>query len=304
MQQLSGRIAPADRNPSPMLTVQIVLAAAAAYAVLCGAVYMGQYRIVYLEWLIAFKPPVLNLAGAQEMHVDCGDARIKIWVLHPERRPALIYLGGSSEDVSINLGIFDTLFPEHAVYLVCYRGYPGSTGRPSEPRLIADAGIIFDRLATRHERIAVIGKSLGTGIAAALATRTRLEKMILVTPYDSLANLAADTLPFLPARWLLKDGYHSVPRIRQIRVPVLVVLAENDGLVLPERSDPLIAAIPAGYRHVCVIDGAHHTNLRSFSAYGQSMKDFVTDHAAAAAARWQTGTDVLEDGPELDTGAA
>jgi uncharacterized protein len=292
------------------MLIQIMLAAVAAYALLCCAVYVGQYYIVYLEWLIAFKPPVVNLAGAQEMRVECDGASVRVWALHQELRPALIYFGGSSEDVSINLGIFDALFPDHAVYLVCYRGYPGSTGRPAEPRLIADAEIIFDKLVARHGQVAVIGKSLGTGVAAALTARCGLEKLILVTPYDSLANLAADTLPFLPARRMLKDGYHSLPRIRQVRVPVLVVLAENDGLVMKERSDPVIEAIPAAYRHVCVIEGAHHTNLRSFPAYGQSMKDFVANHALAAPGRWETDADVLaaaaesDAGPELDPSAA
>jgi pimeloyl-ACP methyl ester carboxylesterase len=121
----------------------------------------------------------------------------------------------------------------------------------------------------------VIGKSLGTGIATALAIRRCIEKLILVTPYDTLTNVAADYLPLLPVRWLLRDGYDSVHRITQVRSPVLVVLAEKDGLVLKPRSDALIAAIPAALRHVRVIKDARHTNIRRYSDYPQSLKEFA-----------------------------
>jgi fermentation-respiration switch protein FrsA (DUF1100 family) len=51
------------------------------------------------------------------------------------------------------------------VYLVNYRGYGGSTGRPSEAALIADAATVYDSLRSRHTRIAVIGRSLGSASA-------------------------------------------------------------------------------------------------------------------------------------------
>jgi pimeloyl-ACP methyl ester carboxylesterase len=266
-----------------MLTLNILLTAIAAYAVLCGFVYLGQHRIVYLDWVIPFKSRVTELAGARELRFSCGEASLRIWTLHQELRPALLYFGGSAEDVRINLASFDGLFPDRAIYLVSYRGYPGSTGRPSEARLIGDAEMIFDSVADRHERIAVAGKSLGTGVATALAARRHVEKLVLITPFDSLANVAADCLPFLPARRLLKDGYNSVRRISQIRAPVLVVVAEKDGLVLRPRTDALIAAVPAALRHVRIIHGAAHTNIRRFSEYGRSLKEFVADHSLQGA---------------------
>jgi len=256
------------------------LTAAAAYAALCGALYLGQGRIVYLAWYIRFKAPVLHKAGAQTLHVNCGDATIGLWSLHRDRRTALLYFGGSAENVSINLADFHVWFPDHAIYLVNYRGYPGSTGRPSEARMIADGRTVFDWVAARHEQVVVIGKSLGTGIAAAVAACRCVEKLILVTPYDSLANVAADYLPYLPVRWLLQDGYDCVRPITQVRTPVLVVVAGRDGLVLKPRSDALIAAIPAAYRHVSVIEDARHTDIRRFSEYGRSLREFLADTAS------------------------
>jgi hypothetical protein len=221
------------------MLMHILLTTAVAYAVFCGFIYLVQQRIVYLEWVISFKPPVVELAGAQELRLGCGDASIRIWTLHQELKPALLYLGGSSEDVRINLSTFDSLFAD--------------------------------------------------------------------------PNVAADCLPFLPARWLLKDDYDSMPWVPQIRDPVLVVLAEKDELVRKARSDALISAIPAACRHVRTIQGAAHTNLRRFAAYAQSLKDFVVDHTlqdSAPARAWETDTPLLDvdsaddAGPALDTGAA
>lgn len=267
-----------------MLSLYVILIALAAYGSVCGALYMGQGWIVYLAWVIHFKTPVLERAGAQALHIRCGDATIKVWRLHPDRRPALLYFGGSAEDVSINLADFDTAFADRAVYLVNYRGYAGSTGRPSEARLIRDAKSIFDWVAARHERIVVVGKSLGSGIATALAARRKVEKLMLVTPYDTLTNVAADYLPFLPVRWLLRDRYESVQRITHVRAPVLVVLAEKDGLVLKPRSDALIAAIQAPLRHVRVIEGAAHTDIRRFPEYFKSLKEFASGSAPGTSA--------------------
>lgn len=262
-------------TPLETLALYVLFTGMVLYAGVCGALYLGQGRIVYLAWMIQFKPPVLERAGAQALHIRCGDATIKVWRLHPQRRTALVYFGGSSEDVSVNLADFDTLFADRAVYLVSYRGYTGSTGRPSEARLIADAEAIFDWIAARHERVIVIGKSLGSGVATALAVRRPVEKLILVTPYDTLTNLAADYLPFLPVRWMMRDRYDSVRRITQVRCPVLVVVAEQDGLVLKPRSDALIAAVPEAYRHVRVIQGAAHITIRHFPEYARTLQAFI-----------------------------
>ena len=241
----------------------------ALYIVMCGVLYVVQDRLLY------FPTPEAHPAGATALFVDSGGTRLKVWQLHGDPRRALLYFGGNAEDVAAKFAEFDAVFPDRAVYLVHYRGYGGSGGTPSEARLIADAEAIFDSLKPRHEQIAVMGRSLGSGVAAALATARPVEKVILVTPYDSLARVAADHFAWAPVRWLVKDSYDSARRMKDVRVPVLVLIAARDDVILRPRSDALVAAIPANLRQVKVFPDATHNDINLQPGYRESMRQFL-----------------------------
>ncbi len=242
---------------------------ALTYGVLGALLYLAQDRLLYLP------TPDVSRPGARALRLKCGAATLKVWELHPDRGAALIYFGGNAEDVSANLPDFDSTFPDRAVYLVNYRGYGGSTGRPSETALVADAAAVYDWLALRHDRIAVIGRSLGSGVATALAASRPVGRLILVTPFDSMVNVAADHFSWLPVRWLLRDRYDSLLRIARVRVPVLAVVAERDEVVFRARSDALIAAIPAAIRHTALIVGATHNDISDSPEYLRSLREFL-----------------------------
>jgi pimeloyl-ACP methyl ester carboxylesterase len=76
------------------------------------------------------------------------------------------------------------------LYLLHYPGYGGAAGRPSETALVADALALFDQVAARHPRVTVIGRSLGSGVAIQVASARPVERLVLVTPYDSLMEIA------------------------------------------------------------------------------------------------------------------
>lgn len=247
----------------------IGLVALAIYSALCLLMYLAQDRLLY------FPTPEIDHAGAEVLHVKRGDVTVKVWALHPNARPALLYFGGNGEDVGANLRDFARALPDRAIYLVNYRGYGGSTGRPSESALSGDAEAIYDQLAAQHDRIVVMGRSLGTGVATALASSRPVAGLVLVTPFDSIANVGAGRYPWLPVRWLIKDPYDSASRIGTVRAPVLVLVAEHDESILRPRSDALIAAIPAGLGRSVVIASATHNDIETFPAYWPAVKAFV-----------------------------
>jgi uncharacterized protein len=241
----------------------------AVYCAICAFLYFAQDGLVY--------PPVLesNPPGATALRLECPGATLKIWELHPAAQRALIYFGGNGEDVAMNFADFDKWFPDRAIYLVNYRGYSGSSGKPSETALVADAAAVFDWVKARHERIAVMGRSLGTGVATALAAQRPVDWLVLVTPYDSVMNVAADHYPWIPIRWLLKDRFNSVERIRRVHADVLAIVAEQDGSIRRARSDALIAAIAPQSRHAVVIPRANHNDISFFPEYQAALQAFV-----------------------------
>jgi hypothetical protein len=246
-----------------------ILAAGAIYALICVLLYVAQDRLLYLP------TPEVAYPGARALSVGRGGVNLKVWELHGAARPAIIYFGGNAEDVGANIADFDAAFPARAVYLVNYRGYGGSTGRPSEAALTADAEAVYDSLRARHDPISVVGRSLGSGVAVALAARRPLERLILITPFDSIAAVAADHFPWLPVRTLLRDRYDSLQRIGDVHSPTLVVVAEHDEVVYRARSDALIAAIAPSLRHTVMLAGATHNDVSLHPHYLRSLSAFL-----------------------------
>ncbi len=229
--------------------------AAFIYGAVCALMFLGQRALLY------HPTPARELAGAQALAVASGGDTLRVWVRPGSGPDALIYFGGNAEDVAGNLHELAPALPRHTLYLVNYRGYGGSTGAPTEAALFEDALAVYDAVRGRHARIAVVGRSLGSGVAVYLAGQRPVAHLALVTPYDSIENVAKQRYPFLPVGWLLKDKFDSASRVGGLRVPTLVVIAERDGVIPRARSDALVAAFPAGLARVEVVPGATHNSL-------------------------------------------
>jgi uncharacterized protein len=252
------------------MLLYVAVAAILIYAALCLWLYLAQDGLLYPGAGESAHPE------ARDLRLKCGDATVKVWEMHPGAQGALLYFGGNGEDVGSNLPSFAAAFPDRALYFVNYRGYGGSTGRPSERALISDAETIYDWVAARHSRIAVMGRSLGTGIVTALATLRPVERVVLVTPFDSVVNIAAERYSWFPVRWLIKDPYNSVARIAKVRAPVLVLIAGDDESIPRAHSDALVAAISSGMGRVVVIPGATHNDVETFPVYLRSVGEFLS----------------------------
>lgn len=201
--------------------------------------------------------------------------RINITVLNKGKEKAVMYFGGNGEAVDYNATRFSTLFPEHTVYLVNYRGYGGSTGKPTEQGLYSDALHIFDMIQARHKRVSVMGRSLGSGIATYVASQKTVNKLVLVTPFDSVKNVAQRTFKFFPMYILLKDKYNSVSRVEKITAETLVIAAEFDQLIPKQHTDSLVNAFPASQVLYISIKKANHNNISNSQAFYSSISQFI-----------------------------
>ncbi len=245
--------------------------AAPAYLGLVAWVYVTQRAQIY------FPVPAIHHTGARTIWVESDGERIKVWHVARDRPQALIYFGGNAEDVAGNIEIFAAAFPEHSLFLVNYRGYGGSTGRPTEAGLRADALAIFDQVREAHPDIAVVGRSLGSGVAVALASQRPVERLVLVTAYDSLINVAREYFGWLPVGLLLKDRYESAGLAPRIRAPVLIVIAAEDEIISRPRSEALAAAFAPGQVRIEVVPGAGHNTLDLSPRYLGAIQRFLQE---------------------------
>ncbi len=237
-----------------------------AYLGLCAALYAMQRSFIYLP------PPPSPANGLAAFELPVDGAQLRIIVREKAGHDALIYFGGNAEDVAYSLPELEAAFPDHAVYLMNYRGYGTSSGAPSERALVSDALVLFDRVHQEHGSIVVIGRSLGSGVAIQLASSRPVSRLVLVTPYDSIENLAARQFAFFPVRWLLRDKYESWKYAGSISAPTTVIAAEHDEVIPRESTQALVASFPPGIATLGVVRGAGHNTISDGQEYARLLR--------------------------------
>lgn len=225
------------------------------YIALCALLYFAQRSLLY------FPTPETTLASASPFTLTTDGAALRIWQRPKDGAHALIYFGGNAEDVAGSFEDFASALPQHALYFVNYRGYGGSTGTPSQAALFADALAVYDHVQVSHPHIVVAGRSLGSGVAAYLASQRTVKQLVLVTPYDSILNVARKRFPVFPVALILTDNFDSASRVPDISAPTLAVVAERDEVIPRRNSDALIERFPKTQITVEVIPGAVHNDL-------------------------------------------
>lgn len=236
------------------------------YLAACSALFLLQRSMIY------YPQPAFAAGGAQRMDLTADGAELVIWVRPHDGAKALLYFGGNAEDVSANLASLPAAFSDHAIYLMNYRGYGGSTGTPSETALQADALLLFDKVHARHPDVTVMGRSLGSGLAVRMASKRPVGALILVTPYESLVGLAATLFPYLPVRWLLRDRYESGRYAPDVKAPTLIVAAERDEVIPRWSTERLKAQFAGGVATMKVIAGAGHNTISEQPAYWKALR--------------------------------
>ncbi len=248
-----------------------LLLALALYGACCLFLYAAQRSFIYFPTAESSNPL------AQDLRIASGDETLQVWQLNPGARQGIIYFGGNAEDVAGNTPLFADLFADQTVYLVNYRGYGGSTGSPSEAGLFTDAEAVYDFAKLWHSSIHVIGRSLGSGVAVHLATVRDVDKLVLVTPYDSIASIAANRMPLFPVSLLIKDRYDSQRLAGALRNQTLALLAEYDEVIPRASSEKLIAAFQSQLISKVIIRQATHNTIGMMAGYQAALDSFLRE---------------------------
>jgi len=186
-------------------------------------------------------------ATAHRLEVTDG-AALEGWSARPADGHVdgvVLYFGGRNENVAWVPGMA-SFAPRHAIYAFNYRGLGQSTGRASERRAKADAQAIHDFVARREAmtRLALIGRSLGTAIALWLARETPAQRLVLMSPFESVpAVVRTRRLGWLAAP-LMTQRFDCTHLAASHAGRTLVLLAENDASIPHDRSHRLCARLP------------------------------------------------------------
>jgi dipeptidyl aminopeptidase/acylaminoacyl peptidase len=204
------------------------------------------------------------------------------WLMTPTvvgPHPGVVYFGGRSEEVSWVARDAGKLFPGMAVLAVNYRGYGDSQGDPAEQHMVEDGRMLFDWLAERGhvdpKRIAVVGRSLGSGVAVQVAMQRAAHSVVLITPYDSILAIAKRRFRAVPVEYVLRHRFESVKYAAALTAPTYVLRAASDDVVPHSHTDVLVAKL-ARLQLDEIVPGSDHLNIPYLEATQSRIAAFLS----------------------------
>ena len=247
---------------------------ASGYLGLMALMFFAQRSLMYFPERVRTPPAAAGFPEAQEVQLNPADGeRVIAWHVPPrDDRPVILYFHGNGGSLRLRVDRFQRIAAAGVgLVALSYRGYGGSSGTPTEQGLIEDARAAYAYAAERYPgRIALWGKSLGTGVAIALAAEKPVTRIILDAPYTSTVDVAAAIYWFLPVRLLMKDQFRSDERIKSVKVPVLILHGEADNVIPIRYGERLLAMIP-GEKRLVRFPGGHHGDLDGLGAANEAL---------------------------------
>ena len=256
-----------------------ILGVCALYLAIVVVMYLAQTRLIFPSWLAQLGRPELP-ASAARLEVTTADgvrlAGVRLPPLSTPARDRSILLGfpGNAWNAEAMALTLHQLVPDREVIAFHYRGYRPSGGKPSAKAVLSDSVAIFDHLQRELENAAIIavGVSIGSPVAAYLARERSLSGLVLVTPFDSLVELARDHYPWLPVRMLLRHRMPTVDFVRERQTPTALIVAAEDTIVPAARSEPLRRAVP-NLVFDRMIAAAGHNDLYDRPAFREAIRE-------------------------------
>jgi uncharacterized protein len=240
------------------------------YVAACTYMYVQQRSIVFNPSTSDVALSVDQVPGASNVTLQTTDGEtLKAWWVSPKNgAPIYLYFHGNAGNL---VGSFSNpqgraerfagLTLEGAGLLaISWRGYGGSSGKPSEAGFLTDAAtaLTWVREQAPTAKIMVFGESLGTGIAVQLVAQETVAALILDSPYTSIVDIGALRYPWLPVRALSKDHFESLAYAAQISEPVLIQHCNADSTVPYEQGKVLFAALSSSEKLFRTIEGECH----------------------------------------------
>ena len=201
----------------------------------------------------------------------------------------LLYLHGNAGNISHRYDqVHLLMFLGVAVFIVDYRGYGRSGGKPSERGIYRDARAAWNWLTAERgiapDRIVVLGKSLGGAVAIDLAADATCDPagLIAESTYTSVADMARRVMPIIPAS-CIRTKMDSLAKISRVSCPKLFVHSPVDEVVPFELGCRLYDAA-AEPKQFYQVDGARHNETAQVGGkpYMRQLQAFITAAVAGA----------------------
>jgi uncharacterized protein len=238
-----------------------------------------QIRLIFQPGKLSRNFKFKNFPIREEVFLKTQDGETINGLFFPGRDAtrAILYFHGNAGDLSGWQFVAEDLLPSGlSVFIIDYRGYGKSSGKISERGFYADAesALLFlvEEKGIDPNSIIVYGRSIGSGVAVEMAARKKLAGVVLESPYDSLASLANEKLPFFFPSLYLRSKFDNQKKLDKIACPVVLIHGTDDSLIPVTHSSRLYKNVK-GKKLLVLIDKGQHNDLHSFVEY----KKFISE---------------------------
>ena len=255
----------------------LLLVPVLVYAAILALIYFAQTSLLFPVQSVGSPGPMPSAWQRLSLETEPGHRLHGVHV--PPASPGqdrllILAFGGNAWNAESAAAYIHVLVPTADVIAFHYSGYPPSGGTPAAAELQQDALAVHDlaRQRFRNVKIVAMGFSIGSGVASYLAAHRPIDGAILVTPFDSLAQVAADHYPWLPVRFLFRHRMEPAADLQGSSVPVALIVAGNDRLIRPARAASLAEAA-GNLVFNRAIAGASHNDIYDRDAFRAAVQD-------------------------------
>ena len=231
--------------------IYLLSAVAGIYAIILLAVYVGQRSMLYFP-----------------TH-DTAASKLSLWIENqnemgyafevPYPKAVWLMMHGNGGQATHRDYVLRHMSPDESLYVLEYPGYGLRSGSPTRDSMNQAAVDGYRALRIRFPNLPVnvLGESIGSGPACALASeRIPPDKIVLAVPFDILANVAAEHMPYAPTRLLLKDCWNNIEALKSYKRPVEIYGARFDTIIPVAHAEALARSVPQS--HLILLDGGHN----------------------------------------------
>lgn len=245
------------------LIIAIISIGSLSYLLFLLYLYFNQERLIFLNSLA---PKEIDLPKeAKRLFVE----GVEVALIDRGADTTLFYFGGNANNAFEFLKCLKEL--PYNIVAMNYPGFGKSVGKPSQKAIFEAAKKVFKRFKTKKN--IVVGRSLGTAVAAYISQDKDISKVILITPFYSLKELAKRFYPGVPVSLILKHPFETYRYIEKSGADVYVILAQNDETTPRESYEKLKKHIK-NLKDEVVIEGSSHGDILSFPKTCESVKRF------------------------------
>lgn len=251
----------------------LLLTALIAYAGALLWIYERQEKLLFLGEPLPREQALAQDGDVHETQITVPGATLSALHLKlPHPKGVIFFLHGNKGNLTtwfVNLDLYRRA--NYDLFMVDYRGYGKSSGRiESEDQLHADVLAAWNAVAEQYKgkRRVIYGRSLGSGLAARLASQVQPDLTILVSPYCTMAEVGSAQYPWVPVA-LLRYPLRTCDDVGKIRGPLALVHGNLDTLIPFHHSEEIQARAPAA--QLIRIEGAGHGDIHKTSAYQEAL---------------------------------